>query len=90
MDCVCKQADYILEFVVMLYPYLVVYGISFYNIVFQYSVCPNAELCTTFALYTITDRDNDIKVVIFSVSCLRTSFPATKFFGMCNFCTYLP
>ena len=40
-------------------------GIAFYKIVLDDITCPNAEGCTSFAMNTVANRDDDIKVIVF-------------------------
>ena len=59
---------------------LIIQGKPFSHILFQNPGCPDTELCATFGLYTITDRDNHIQIVIFNL----IGFPVRS--SCCKFC----
>ena len=65
-----------------------VYGIALYEIFFQYTICPFAELYTSFAFNAIADRCDHFKVEILFLVSLFLSLDCTMLSGIRIFCDY--
>ena len=86
-ECPRHQPHHVLQFVVMVQATLVD-GIAFDEVLLDECRSPYSELCTIDAFYSITDRDDYVKVIECRFAHLDIVVSSTVSLGLCTFCTY--